>query len=266
MRFPFIIFVFILVLISCRKDDIVQEKFGYDIVLIMGQSNTHFGYGNTQMPENNDTNIVQMGRFEGHNMEIIPAQTPLDHHSKQADRMGFGMTFAHLYQAKYANKNRKLLLIPCGQTGSAFIKGNWKRGDLYYEDALARTLYILQNYPTSELKVILWHQGESDLWNSNYEANLDEFIANFRTDLDHEDLPIILGGMVPFWAESSEGNMTIQSIINDTPNRVSNTHYMDPTKPFRIVKEKDTVDQIHYDYKGQIELGKRYFEIFNKLE
>lgn len=242
---------------------------GYDIFLIAGQSNTHYSLGFDPTIDTGDKRVKQLSRseVEEEDMKIKDAVPPLDHHTKQPDRVGFGMTFAKLYADKILNSNRQVLLIPSGYAGSAFHTNEWNKGGKLYEDAVKRVNFALENNKNSKLIAILWHQGESDVGYPTYASALDTMINNMRTDItgDQSSTPFILGGMVPYWVNIEPGADAQQKIIADTVNRVANTGYVDPTKPTVITKSDDTVDNIHYDAAGQREMGKRYFSEYLKL-
>lgn len=256
--------VLITLLSSCRKDD--NDSTIYDIVLIAGQSNNFYGDNLENLkPIKESDRIKQLGRFGENNFEIIPAKEPLQHHGNQQYKGGYALTFSKLYEKKYLATNHTLLLIPCAKAGSSFIQNEWNKGDVLYNDAVFRTQYILSHYPKSSLKAILWHQGESDIENQNYQSDLDKFIKQFRDELKGKKVPIILGGMVPFWVEQNDIRKNIQNIIKSTPSRMKNTGFANPEIPFIIEKENKTIDSIHFNAAGLRELGKRYFSEFEKL-
>lgn len=264
----FFVLIFFLTFSSCRKDEkkAPQNSKGYDIILVMGQSNTHFGFGIDSVTDVTHPLIQQLGRFNENNYKIIPATEPLDHHTKKQNRIGFALTFAKLYTEVYLEDEREILIIPCGKSGTGFHNNKWNKGDVYYEDAVARTEFVLKNFPNSKLAAILWHQGEDDVNNTNYQTQHDKFIQQLREDLSAENIPFIVGGMVPFWVEQLPQRISTQAIIKDTPNRILTTGYADPTSPILI--EADTVESnaIHYTAAGLRELGTRYFLEFVKLE
>lgn len=251
-------------LVSCRKDP--NNSIVYDIVLVVGQSNTYYGDDLDLLePYVQSEHIKQLGRHGDVNYKVIPATEPLENHSKPTNKGGYVLTFASLYANSVLDDNHKLLLIPCAKSGSSFMHGDWKKGNALYKDAVERTNYILSHFRTSELRAILWHQGESDVDNENYETDLDNFILNIREDLNNEETPFLLGGMVPYWVKQKSKRMAIQTIIKNTPNRIKNTRYSDPEFPFIIEKKDNTVDSIHYDAKGLRELGQRYFLEFTSF-
>ncbi|MBK6952387.1 MAG: sialate O-acetylesterase [Crocinitomicaceae bacterium] len=257
----FVLFVFV----SCRKDFADESVIGYDIILVAGQSNTHYGWGYDSILDKTDDRIFQLGRFNENDFKIIPAAEPLEHHTKKNNRIGFALTFAKLYANAFLEEDRVVLIIPCGRAGSGFKNNRWNRGDYYYQDAVDRTQFVLSNFRNSELIAVLWQQGEDDVSNLNYQQDLDRFIGDVRADLGAVDVPFILGGMVPFWVEKSSVRVQTQSIIQDTKYRLPNTAYADPSAPMIISKQDDSTDILHFDAPGMRELGLRYFASYVEL-
>lgn len=247
-----------------RKDEAFEEN--YQIILVMGQSNTHYGQGYDPILDAPDDRIKQLGRFDRNDMKIIEAKEPLEHRTKLENRVGIALTFAKLFANRFLEEDKKVLIVPAAVAGSSFASGDWNRGDEYYDDAVERLQWCMTQFPSSELSTILWHQGESDAneENENYQQNLDQFIRDFREDIQEPDVPFILGGMVPSWANNSEEGIKIQEIIKNTPKRLENTYYVDPTNPFTI--QADPEEPIHYDAKGVRELGRRYFEVYSGIK
>ena len=246
--------------ICCNKpiDNTIEKN--YDVILIIGQSNTHYGIGFDSILDAPDSLIYQLGRHNSNDLEVILAEEPLHHHTIQSQKIGFGLTFAKEYVQDYPN--REVLLIPCGYGGTGFVDNRWNKGDDLYNDAIDRVNFILENYSGSQIKVILWHQGEQDAIhdNNNYQLSLDRFINDIRLDIYSDSVPFILGGMVPYWVESDMNRMFFQNTISETPSRVFNTGYADPCIPFVILKDDNNYDEIHYDAAGQRELGRRYYK------
>lgn len=225
-------------LVSCRKDP--NNSIVYDVVLVVGQSNTYYGDGlDVLVPYIESESIKQLGRHGDLNYKIVPATEPLENDSKPSNKGGYVLTFANLYTKSVLDKNHKLLLIPCAKAGSGFMNNDWNQGGKLYKDAVERTNYILSHFRGSKLSAILWHQGESDVDNQNYETDLDSFIVNIRKDLNAEQTPFLLGGMVPYWVKQTPKRIAIQKIIKNTPNRISNTKYSDPE--FLLLLKRKTI-------------------------
>lgn len=273
-------FLFLLAtsLFSCKKDEIadltpgippgVYDNEAYDIILVAGQSNTHSGLGLDSILDASDTLIFQFGRFDDHNYKIIPATEPLEHLTYSSQKIGFALTFAKLYKGQKLLNGRKILIIPCGQGDTGFRKERWNKGDDLYEDAVARTNYVLKYHPNSKMSVMLWHQGEADLNNAGYQSALDAMIVNLRKDIRATSnivIPFILGGMVPYWVAQDQSRKALNDIIKRTPERVPGCGFADPTMPFLITKPNNDSDATHFDAAGQREMGKRYYAAYLKF-
>lgn len=253
-----IIFCFF-ILASCDFES--SNNMIFDIVIVAGQSNTHYGIGLDQKLDNSNGNIYQLGRSSFDNI-IISANEPLHHHTAKKNHIGFALTFAKLFYNSSDSKNN-ILIIPCGAGGSSISK-DWHIESFFYKDLIKRTKLILERFPNSQIKAFLWHQGEADVGNKNYEFLLNDFIRRIHNNIEL-DVPFIVGGMVPFWVNKSQDRISLQNIIKNTPNRISNVGYADPELPFLIAKKDDNEDEGHFDAKGQRELGKRYFEAYKNL-
>ncbi|MEL0239133.1 MAG: sialate O-acetylesterase [Gammaproteobacteria bacterium] len=256
-----LLFLIPLIMFSCSKEK--NEPTNY-VVLIVGQSNTHAGIGYDSELDKTVDGIKQLGRFGNDNMKIIDATEPLHNHTASENKIGFGLTFSKLLK-NYLKTEKNIILVPCGFGGTGFSQNNWNKGDELYSDAVARVKYVMENNPGSELTAMLWHQGESDVGSMSYENDLDNFINDIRNDLNAFDIPFILGGMVPFWVDKYDLRIKQQEIISNTVNRLNLIGYANPELPFRIEKQDNLFDEIHFDAVGQRELGKRYFSEYIRL-
>ena len=266
-----IIIVFLLSIHSCRKynplsDSEYHSSISYDVILVIGQSNTHQGLGFDFQLDAPDDRVKQLGRWGLNTYKIIPATEPLEHFSVVPNCIGFPMTFSKLYANQLLDSGRHVLIIPASKGSTSFSANDWNVGDVLYSDAIARTNYILNNYP-SKLVAILWHQGESDVGYPLYQQKLDTMITQIRKDIvgNHTNVPFILGGMVPYWVDQDATRIAHNNIISGTVNRISETGYADPRVPFTIVKPDNTVISVHFDANGQREMGIRYFDEYMTL-
>ena len=240
------------------------EEEAFEIVLVAGQSNTHRGLGQVSSLDRPEEGVFQLGRFHGYDYQIFKAFEPLHHHTYRHGRVGFALTFANLWVQTYPS-DKKLLLIPCGYAGTGFATNHWNKGDPLFEDAVERVQFVLDANPESELKAVLWHQGEADRENPNFQKDLDQFIDDLRAELNAEQVPFLLGGMVPHWVELEENRKAVQKILEQTPQRKEGVGYVDPMIPFVIEKPMNSKDEVHFDAEGQRELGRRYFGVYEQM-
>jgi hypothetical protein len=261
--------LFLVILFGCRekKPELCTETDipAPQLILVVGQSNTHYGLGLNEVLDAPVDGIYQLGRFEN-NSCIIPVCEPLDHHSKTAGRIGFALKFSKLLH-DHMQGSQNLIIVPCGFGGTGFIDNRWNKTNDLYEDAVSRVNMLMTYFPDASIAAILWHQGETDvlLGNQNYEADLDNFINDLRSDLGNDTIPFILGGMVPFWVDQAVDRQTLQVIIKTSPSRHNRVGYADPDVPFVIEKSNNAFDEIHYDANGQRILAERYFEQYLQL-
>lgn len=255
---------FLSLLLTCSNESSLETEKTYNVLLIAGQSNTHYGNGLDPNLDSPMSEIKQLGRFGEDDMKIIDAIEPLQHHTMQSNKIGYSLTYAKLIH-EYLKETKEIIIIPCGFGGTSFQANHWNQDNVLYNDAIKRVKHVMSNNPGSKLVSILWHQGESDVGNSNYQKNLDDFIVNIRNDLEAESVPFILGSMVPYWVNQRDSRKNQQVIISSSIDRHDYIGYADPESPFVIQKNDNTVDQVHYDAKGQRELANRYFEQFVKL-
>jgi hypothetical protein len=169
-KFFFPCFFLIVSFYSCKKDSVIApynnpsndttgpfvpahpDTVGYDILLIAGQSNTHSGLGIEFEIDQPDSLIFQLGRFENDN-KIIPAREPLDHYTKNSQKIGFALEFAKLYRQEFLTPPRKVLIIPCGMGDTGFRKQRWNKENDLYQDAVNRVNMVLKEHPRSKMGV-----------------------------------------------------------------------------------------------------------------
>ncbi|MFT6747932.1 MAG: hypothetical protein ACJAZ2_002290 [Glaciecola sp.] len=248
---------------ACDRYELPKSK--YNVILIIGQSNTHKGTGLNLNIDTCAKGVMQLGRIGDRDHRIVPAAEPLDHHSPQKQKIGFGLTFANLFKNELLLTSDTLVVIPCGKGSTGFCDNQWNKNDPLYKDAVHRVSYVMANHPGSVLQAILWHQGEKGSDRDNYEALLMSFISDIRKELNSPNVPFILGGMVPFWVSENVKRREQQNKIETVSNSICNGGYADPEVPFAIVKEKNDIDHIHFDAAGQREMGKRYFKEYLKV-
>lgn len=262
---------------ACKKDKVKPESpvdppaKTYDIIIVAGQSNTCYGYdydSTTMVP----SEVLELGR-QNKDMQIIKATPSLYNHSRTNIKSSFGYDFARYYLEREAENKKPVLVIACGEIGSAFIDHRWNKGDELYEDLVYRANYILDKYPGSQLVTILWQQGESDVENPDYQQNLDSMIVNLRKDIHFTmpvtgipyltPVPFMLGGMVPYWTSQQADRINQENIIAQTENRLLRCYYVNPAG---IGKPDNEVDIIHYSDANQRQLAVKYWEKFKTIQ
>ncbi|KAK7269875.1 hypothetical protein RIF29_22656 [Crotalaria pallida] len=121
------------------------------------------------------------------------AHDPLhaDIDTKKPCGVGPGMSFANIVRERVAGD--ALGLVPCAVGGTAIKE--WARGEELYENMVKRAKESVKEDEGSEIKALLWFQGESDTSSKHdaeaYKVNMETLIDNVRQDLNLPSLPII---------------------------------------------------------------------------
>lgn len=122
-----------------------------------------------------------------------PAHEPLhaDIDTKKPCGVGPGMSFANAVRRRVVDG--VVGLVPCAVGGTAIKE--WARGEELYENMVNRAKESVKGEEHSEIKALLWYQGESDTSNEHdaeaYKVNMENLIHNVRQDLNFPSLPII---------------------------------------------------------------------------
>lgn len=179
---------------------------------------------------------------------IVPAFERLDTQEDPRptpNTYGFGVSFARQYikERKLVN-GRKILLIHCGVGGTGFFsnagRGIWdmnsNSGGNLYKGALKKIQIALNAInPSSQVKGILWHQGEGDIAeifgtkeaptssairiskSATYTSMLISMLNSLRTIIGFQSVPapILLGGMSPsYYIKHAIGNNSRGHLVN----------------------------------------------------
>jgi hypothetical protein len=255
-------------LLDGLKDDVYNiDDVGTHVIILAGQSNMVGRAKISVVGSDYPLGVLQIarnGRFSGaSDNDLVQAVSPLDHHDAVAGSVGLSLTFVKHYKLMFPSCS--LVLVPCAKGGSGFSQNNWNKGDFYYKDLVERVNLLFTNNPTFKLKGFLWHQGENDENNLNYEDNLDSMFQDLKKDISVFDdtIPLILGTHVPSWVGSDVEKNVIEDIILSGPNRYKNSAIASSYFPSIL----GTFDGIHFDVQGYYDLGDRYFFAFiNVLE
>ncbi len=205
---------------------------GYDIVLLIGQSNMS-GYGAYFVAgfDKPDPRIKQWTRTG----IIAEATEPLDHPQFpfNVDRIGPGLAFGRAYITDLPT-NRGVLLVPGAWGGTGFTTRSWNPGDSLYEQAVQKTKAALDIDPAGNCMAgILWSQGEVDAINgmseTNYRNALQTMIRSMRSRLassgSGDAIPFVLGQFSADWTGPvpTPAQQAILTVINTTPSAVPTT-------------------------------------------
>lgn len=249
----------------------------YELVVVLGQSNasgtnTDFAAGAALDPRIDV--FAATGPDAG---RIVPAREPfwplLSH---PPGGVGPGGPFAALLVPTLP-ADRRLLVVPAAVGGTGFRThgshaGVWKVGlDLpgtpnLFARAVAHVRAALEAAGEgSRVRVVLWHQGETDggkgRSENEYAADLDELITTFREVVPTTaDVPFLLGGLAPERLAAYPNHCGVVAAHEHTPDRVPRSAYV-PT-PAGHVNDGTT----HLTAAGQRLLAAGLFAAFTSLE
>jgi hypothetical protein len=236
----------------------LPAKADFHLYLLVGQSNMA-GRGVVADEDRKADDRVLMLDKAG---QWVPAVDPM-HWDKPAAGVGLGKTFGRLVAE--ARPGVTIGLIPCAVGGSPI--DSWKPGVFYpptkshpWDDAIQRAQLALKS---GTLKAILWHQGESDCKPElapAYEAKLHDLISRLRRELAAPEVPFIAGQMGKFpgvpWTPEA---VIVDKAHQDLATKVPACAFVSADG----LAHKG--DKVHFDAASYRELGKRYAEVYLKM-
>jgi Domain of unknown function (DUF303). len=263
-RWPFLVLILVVTL-SCKSEqdepkdtDAKETELGNPniwVFLMAGQSNMA-GRGIIE-PQDQVANkrIITINNKN----QWIEAKEPLHFYEPDAAGLDCGMSFAQELLAKVPD-SVTIALVPCAVGGSSVFQ--------WLNDEDHRGVTLLSNFnqkvalakKKGVIKGILWHQGER---NANaedlprYSDALLSLFTKFRTMVQNEDIPIVMGELGRF-AEPEEK----AAYFNDI-NTLLGTIAEEDGRLFLVSSEglDHKGDHLHFNSAAQRELGKRYAEV-----
>ena len=173
--------------------------------------------------------------------------------------VGLAASFADAWSK--ANPDEEIGLIPCAEGGSSL--NDWHPEGVLFQHALSEARFALQ---TSQICGILWHQGESDSYQSlheTYNEKLTLIMETLRNELKLDEVPLIIGGLGDFLGKGGFGlHATEYRQINEQLQ-----HFANEQQNCYFVTAKGLTanpDGIHLDAVSQRKFGYRYFIAYSK--
>ena len=224
-------------------------------VLMIGQSNMagRGDIGDVEPIDNPNCYMLRMARWQRMREPINTDRSMFVGHYKS------GISLAASFADDFANCiNAPVGLIPCADGGTRLEQ--WMPGELLFDHAVAMTKLAQR---TSELKCIIWHQGESDSGKdasiSTYKNRFIEMITQMRKELDAENVPVIIGELsIEDWPDS--GHSKLNNVFAEISKEL----------PFCAVASSSGLslkeDNLHFNAHSLREFGHRYFKEFTKIK
>ena len=181
------------------------------------------------------------------------------------DRPNAGVGLAASFAAAWhlENQESEIGLIPCADGGTSL--DDWNIDGTLFKNAISQAK-IAQK--TSNIKGILWHQGENDSQPGNAKKYGEKFgiiVTKLREELGDNDIPLLIGGLGDFLTEGVYGayfasyskvNEELEKFAQNTPNSYFIT----------ASGLSSNSDFIHIDAQSQRIFGIRYYEAFCKKQ
>lgn len=216
-----------------RQNLIGATSVGDDIWIVAGQSNAS-GRGTPVDTTNYDTTDPRVWVYNTNGTRVgnvSQAISPIPQHDHPVPTgIGPAVGFARRY-VRTLPPNRRIVLVGAAHGGVGMRSSDpeivggywcWKVGGFEEFDSLVPNLLeqatdaLAACGDGARIAGVIWVQGESDNANTaNYQADLLELIDHVRTQLDVEDLPFVIGQMVPDYITGNR--VTIDAIHKDTP-------------------------------------------------
>lgn len=242
-RKRFIISLASLIALTCSHAQEAPKNM--KLFLLIGQSNMA-GRGKIEEQDKvTNPDIFMLTK----DLKWVIAKDPV-HFDKGAAGVGLCSEFAR--DVFKADPKSPIGLIPCAMGGSSLDQ--WQPGKPLYVTAISRAKEAMKQ---GSLAGILWHQGESDAKPESiatYPARFETMITQLRKDLGAENVPVLIGEIIPGHGNHDAVNIALAETAKKTPNAA-------------LVSSADLgKKQLHYDSADYRALGKRYAEVFSKWE
>lgn len=236
----------------------------FDVIILAGQSNC-VGYGENvgSFTENEKSKIIYRNPAED------PERPFCFHNSRpRIDRIpqsGFYMYFGERYVKEFLAPGRKLLFWRSAVGGTGFSDNRWGSGDDLFLDSVNTADALVKLNPANKVKAILWHQGETDVYNGEHaDSYSDKFswlIKGYRNDPLIGDVPFIAGDFVPAWKKDNPYSEVIADVIKNVINENKNCAFVSSEG----LTGNESCEGIHFDDDSCRIFGKRYFEKYKEI-
>ncbi len=187
-----------------------------------------------------------------HNVKFYYQGRPRD--LAKYSHFGPEVGFSHAISRAYPHDTH--IIIKTVATGSSIQQ--WMPGSRLYQGML-RQIQFTDISQHQKIDAIIWMQGEKDARNkhfaSQYEANLGRLIIGLRNNLKSPRSLFIMGRINP-----QDPAFTMKKMVQNAQKNIQKN------SANTVLVSTDglgkTFDHVHYDAKGQLELGKRFAQAY----
>jgi len=178
-----------------------------------------------------------------------PAANPLNQFSsirKGLDQQK--VSIAYGFALTMSKDSKESIGLVVNAKGGSKIE-QWTKDSKFFKDAIMRVEQAEK--AGGKLEAVLWHQGESNEKDEQYDKKLATLIEDLRKATGNKDLPFIAGEVV-------EGT-PVNKFIAELPEKVKHTAVASS-------KGLKTYDRWHFDRDSIIKLGERYAEAYLSIK
>lgn len=177
-----------------------------------------------------------------------------------ADRVFAGASLAPAFALEYLKQTGEQVgLIPASDGGSSIDE--WQPGEALYDHAVSEARLAMR---ISDIKAVLWHQGEADCNPARAAAYAPKFLHMFRTlkkDLQLPDIRIYVGGLGDYLPKCEfDPNLAHYDGINTVLRTLAAEN--DDIRYVSAEGLTSNDDHLHFNTESLREFGKRYFAAF----
>lgn len=202
---------------------------------------------------------------------------PLNYFMDNTPRNGsFAGEFCRLYKEKYLSKDREILVICSAVGGTGFADGKWLENGILTKKFLKMIDIALSLNKENRIICALFHQGERDSIGTErlgdirynfYNNEICKLISNLRNRYSSSQIPFISGEFSNEWCKTEEGKESyiIEKCLHDLEKKLPLCGCASSEGLKSNNEEIGNGDNIHFSRKSCIELGKRYFAIYENL-
>jgi hypothetical protein len=191
------------------------------------------------------------------------------------ERFGPEVGFAHAMAKAWPDRKIVLIKKAIGGTSALAWAPDWtreraaitqnERNGALYQNLMEQLVEPIQKRYGDDVEIVgvLWAQGGRDgryeKAAGQYEQNLKKIIAAFRKDLGNPELPFILAHTV----DAQGKGFPYMDQVRAAQERIAKT---DPRSVLVSSEGLSTKrDNVHFDTKGQLELGRRFAKAYLEL-
>ncbi len=182
------------------------------------------------------------------------------------DRATSGVCLAETFAAEYARAHEdvEVGIIPCADGGTSLVR--WMPGEILFDNAVNCAKLAMRK---TELKGILWHQGESDCSDERcgtYEARFVTMMNALRKELGLPDIPVIVGGLGDFLVDFEEGSDVSRNYkkLNEALCNIGASYHNCAYASAEGLGANP--DNLHFCAAALREFGVRYYKAFEKFD